>query len=414
MSEMLQRLINQQGEAVTFVDELLDQAQREGRDLVRAELDNVAAHRARIDELEEQITPLREYDERRNRAAQNQNNALARRDGTPPITGSAPGAPAASIYRTVGQFLSDLVRSRDEQVAPALRQAAAERIARQRAVDNQTTVDTPGLLPVPVVGTLLNYVDASRPLITSLGPIDMSGIPGKTFNRPKVTQQPLVGKQAAEKTQVASRKMIIGDVPMAKETHAGVVDISRQDIDWTSPTAWDILIQGLMDAYAIDTETTVAAAFAAAVTQSHEAATMDLAGLAAAMYLAAADVYAGVKVLPDRIWLSLDMWATFGPIVDVLGRLTFGPTGGPGGQSSITSFNGNMLDVPRIVVPALPTGTMIVGSTRAYEFYEQRIGILSAVEPSLLGVEVAYGGYIAFGAVEPLGLSKVTAPPPLP
>jgi hypothetical protein len=36
--------------------------------------------------------------------------------------------------------------------------------------------------------------------------------------------------------------------------------------------------------------------------------------------------------------------------------------------------------------------------------------VLQAVEPSILGVQVAYGGYVAFGAVTPEGAVKLTPP----
>ena len=57
--------------------------------------------------------------------------------------------------------------------------------------------------------------------------------------------------------------MTITPVSFTKATYGGTVDISRQDIDWTSPGAWDILIRDLANVYAIQTETAVAAAFKA-------------------------------------------------------------------------------------------------------------------------------------------------------
>ena len=50
---------------------------------------------------------------------------------------------------------------------------------------------------------------------------------------------------------------------------------------------------------------------------------------------------------------------------------------------------------------------MIVGTRNGTEFYEERIGVLSAVEPAILGVEVAYGGYAAFGTPDPTMFAKV-------
>jgi len=38
---------------------------------------------------------------------------------------------------------------------------------------------------------------------------------------------------------------------------------------------------------------------------------------------------------------------------------------------------------------------VILGVTNRVEAYEERLGFLSAVEPKLLGVELAYGGYFS-------------------
>ena len=55
--------------------------------------------------------------------------------------------------------------------------------------------------------------------------------------------------------------MKVDPVPFVKETWGGTVDISRQDIDWSSPAAWDILVADLADMYAMQTENAVADKF---------------------------------------------------------------------------------------------------------------------------------------------------------
>jgi hypothetical protein len=68
------------------------------------------------------------------------------------------------------------------------------------------------------------------------------------------------------------------------------------------------------------------------------------------------------------------------------------------------------------VVPLFPAKTAIVGPDSLYEMYEEVIGLLSVIEPSILGVQVAYGGYVAFGTLAggaycALDLSAVTSLP---
>jgi hypothetical protein len=68
--------------------------------------------------------------------------------------------------------------------------------------------------------------------------------------------------------------------------------------------------------------------------------------------------------------------------------------------------------VDRVVVPSFANGTLIVGPKARVEVYEDRIGLLSAVEPSILGVEVAYGGYVAAGVLNAAAFSKIVVNTP--
>jgi hypothetical protein len=299
---------------------------------------------------------------------------------------------------------------------------AMARVHQMRVVADQKTTDTAGILPTPIIGPVVNLIDANRPLISSLGGAKaMAGIPGTTFSRPKITQHVTVGLQTAgagEKTQLPSQKMAITPVNFAKATYGGTVDISRQDIDWTSPGAWDILIQDLANVYSVQTETAVAAGFKAASTATPVVvATNDLKGWVLALYTAAMHSYQASFMMPNRIWCSLDVWAALGSLVDVarvvLPQNTTNEMGAPG-TSELMSFMGDLLGVPRIVVPTFVAGTCFVGNNSLFEVYEEVIGLLSVIEPSILGVQVAYGGYVAFGTLSATGIVGLTAPAGMP
>jgi hypothetical protein len=51
---------------------------------------------------------------------------------------------------------------------------------------------------------------------------------------------------------------------------------------------------------------------------------------------------------------------------------------------------------------------LVVMSSAAGEVYEDRIGALQVVEPSVLGIQLAYAGYFASLIVESAGIVKVT------
>jgi hypothetical protein len=72
---------------------------------------------------------------------------------------------------------------------------------------------------------------------------------------------------------------------------------------------------------------------------------------------------------------------------------------------------GTISGVPVYITAGLPDNEILVLSTAAAEVYEDRIGALQVVEPSVLGIQVAYGGYFSEIAVEPLGIIKITKTP---
>lgn len=420
MNAVLQILLAQRDEQLAAMDQILEQiAGRDTQELVPAERELLERARTQIADLDAQIEPLEAYELVRG-VHSDRLAALPHGNGDrlPAQPRRADGGDRAPTYATPGAFLVDLMKARGIFERGVFDPDAAARIAQTRAVADQKTTDTTGILPTPIVGPVVDLIDANRPLVSSLGGAKaMGGIPGSTFTRPKITQHTLAGVQAGEKTQLPSQKMTISPVSFTKATYGGTVDISRQDIDWTSPSAWDILVKDLADVYAVQTETAVATAFKAAATHAAIAvATNTLADWAKALYNAAADSYANSFRMPDRIWCSLDVWAALGSLVDVA-RVVLPTTGNNdtgAGASTLESFRGDLLGLPRIVVPTFAAGTCIVGPSSLYEVYEETIGLLSVIEPSILGVQVAYGGYVAFGGLAPTAFVPLTPPAGLP
>ena len=415
---VLEALEAQRAEQISTIDAILGQV--EGRDLVDAERSLLDAARQRIGQIDDQIKPLRDFEALRAAHAASAGQLPASLPATP-RRADAGVADVRAMYPTPGHFMVDLLRAQGIMQRGVRDEAAAGRVAQARAVTNQTTTDTPGVLPTPIVGPVVNVIDASRPFLTSIGTKPLGGIPGATFSRPAITQHVTVGEQTAEKTELPSQKMSIQPVTFAKKTYGGTVDISRQDIDWTSPSAWDILITDLADVYAKQTEQAIARDFAAtaagtAVSVGTAGAAPTLQEWAVALYTAAMRSYNAGQRMPDRVWCSLDVWAALGSLVDV-NRLVMPPGGNndtAAGSASLADFRGDVIGLPRIVVPTFTDGTLVVGPSTLFEAYEEVIGLLSVVEPSILGVEVAYGGYVAWGHLEAGAYVPITVVGTLP
>lgn len=428
---VIERFEAEEAEQTAFIDKVLAQVQADGRDISETEENNLKAAKQRLKELAKQLEPLREFEELRAGSASAAARAMGGRTGADAgeIRPLGQGAAGGFPYASAGAFIIDYIAARGNQpkgIAPD--QAAMARIAeamgrQTAAIQNQITTDTPGLLPRPIVGPVVNTMDATRPLVASVGAKPLATIAGTGFDRPKVTQHVQVGPQAAEKTEFPSRQMKIEKVPFNKGTFGGAVNVSRQDIDWTQPAAWDALTNDLARVYGAETELAAATTFAGGITQTVGAADGTLEGWATALYEAAVQAFLGGAAvgeipngqLPTRIWVSLDMWASMGAIVDIA-RLSLPANiaGGLGSSSGISDFAGDMLNAPRSVVWGLPAGTIVVGSPPFFEFYEDQVGLLTAIEPKIFGVEVAYGGYTAWGFVEEKCFCKVTGPPVVP
>ena len=426
---VLLRLMDERAAQVDFIDGLLSRVESEARDLVDAERANLSAARERIGAIDAQREPLEAFESLRSVSEESTRLAYAGATRASSSTERRPAGASApeAQYASAGEFVVDLIRARGypgQQVEPdpAARARVESALGRSiafegRAVATQTTADTPGVLPKPIVGDVLNQLDGSRPFVTSIGVRSMAGTPGKSFSRPYISQHTDVGQQAQEKTQLASRALQILSMDLDKKTFGGVVNVSRQDIDWTSPSAWDILLADLQNVYAAETDDAASAALATAVLQAVPVASNSLDDITTALYTAAAMAATGDGTqrasalrLPNMIWTSVDMWAAIG---SALSAARASAPGFVDASASPTTFAGDIYGMPRIVVPGFPPSTIIVGRADKTEFYEERIGVLSAVEPAILGVEVAYGGYAAYGTVDPTAFAKVTgvAPP---
>lgn len=436
-SPMLQRLYDERQQCVDFVDQTVAGANTEGqqRDLSQTEQETLTRQRERITAIDAQIAPLEDFEQLRSAGNAAASNYRPTQAGTPGETTrlGARTEPVPHHYRSRGHVMVDQLRAlgavvpggrpdseaRDrlisagvvfdgmnpddyERAVTAHTRAVDQYMTQERAV--QITTDTPGILPTPIVGSVMSDLDASRPFITSIGAQALDSIPGKTFSRPVVTQHTAAGKQTAESSNagIGSQKLQIDGVDFTKETWGNYLEISRQEIDWTSPAAWNAILTDMDEIYGTTTENAAADAFATAVAAGNTPVEVGGTGAAStlkdyitALYSAAALAYAGAGRLPDAVWMSLDMWSTLGPLIESQVSTNQQP-----GSSSVGSFVGDLLKLPRYVVPSFTTGTLIIGSSRWTEVYEERLGLLQAVKPSTLGVEIAVGGYIAYNTLK--------------
>jgi HK97 family phage major capsid protein len=400
---MIRRLENELNERNAFVQGLIANVQDAERDLNDTEKASLADARDRMGSIKAQIDELEDTA----RIAQ-EIATRAKQVDSAILTARRTGESGPVEYRSAGHWMVDLIGA-----ASGSRDAKERLELYERAAAHQKTGDNLGIVPDPIVGDVINFIDAARPIVSFVGPRDM---PSATWHRPKVTQSTAVAAQgtagaaADEKAELTSQKMTITRLTGNAVTYGGYVNVSRQNIDFSSPSSLDAVINDLAAQYAIETEAAIAAELATTGTTAvgyGASPTNDT--VAGAVWEAAATVYAAVKG-QGRLLLAVapDTLGVFGPLfapVNPRDAQSAGLTAGTFGQGIMGSISG----VPVAMSAGLATGEAFMFSTAAIEAYEQRVGALQAIEPSVLGTQVAYAGYFTPLTIEDGGIVPLTA-----
>jgi hypothetical protein len=288
---------------------------------------------------------------------------------------------------------------------------SSKRTALQAAAGDVLTTDTPGLLPVPVLGPLVQDLNFLRPVVDVLG---ARAYPDagtqKTFIRPTITTHTSVATQSTELSAVSATTMVIASNSVAKTTLAGQVTLSQQDIDFTNPAAMQLILNDLMGEYMITSDNFAADNLLAAANASGvwDGTVTDL---LKSVYDAASDISTNRNWLPTHMFVSVDVWAQLGQLIGTDGRAIFplianGLSGMNAlGSQSAASWNGNPLGLQLVVDSNFAAKTMIItrvgqGQGDAFEFYESIRGLMSIENPSLLGRTMSFHGYVStFAAI---------------
>jgi HK97 family phage prohead protease len=296
---------------------------------------------------------------------------------------------------------------------------ASKRTALQAAAGDILTTDTPGLLPVPVLGPLVQDLNFLRPVVEAVGAraYPDSG-QSKTFVRPTITTHTSVATQSSELADVSKTTMVIASNSVTKTTLAGQVTLSVQDIDFTNPAAMQLILNDLMGEYMIASDNLAADNLLTAATSSG-VWDLTVADLLKSVYDSAVDISTNRNWTPTHMFVSPDVWGQLGQLADTTGRPVF-PFIGAGltgqnalGNASASSWNGNPLGLQLVVDSNFAAKTMIItrvgqGQGDAYEFYESIRGLQSFENPASLGRNMSFYGYVStFAAISGM-IRKIT------
>ena len=276
--------------------------------------------------------------------------------------------------------------------------------ALQAAAGDVLTTDTPGLLPVPVLGPLFQDLNFVRPVVSAFGARAMPATPSKTFTRPTITTHTSAATQT-ENSAVSATTMVIAANTVTKTTVAGQVTLTQQDMDFTDPAAMNLILNDLAGEYLIATDNIAADNLVTGKTASGSTWTVnatDPSSLIESLYDASREIAEDSNFFPTHLCVSPDVWQKLGQQLDANKRPVLGyVTDGVAGQNSIGKVGGlnyNMMNVfglSLVVDNNFANGTMLVVYAPGYEIYEAQQGILSVTNPSTLSRTFSYYGYFS-------------------
>lgn len=337
-------------------------------------------------------------------------------ENTPTVEAEAPAiVPTAPIYAQAVKNVP--LPSAAEYIAAAIAggdQWKAMSSALRAAAPDVITTDTPGILPTPIVAPVYNNFVGRRPVIDAVGVRAMPA-GGKVFIRPEVTTHTSMAVQSAENAALQSGTFVVYNNQVTKGTYGGYVNISMQDIEWTDPAVISLVLDDMARIYANKTDDVAADALVAGASVTAVLADADLDDPAkwnAFVYNAASTILSGSNGnLPSHLFVSPDVWAYLGQLVDTAGRPLF-PQAGPMnafGAVSPGSEAGVAFGLRVVVDRNFASGTLIVGEPSGFEIFEAQRGALSLESPSTLSRTLAWSGTFATLMIDPTKFVKRTA-----
>ena len=287
--------------------------------------------------------------------------------------------------------------------------------ALQAAAGDTATTDTPGLLPNPVLGPLVQSLNYIRPVVTSFGARALPNGNGTSFIRPTIGTHTSAAEQTPQNSTVSATTMVIDANQVARKTFAGSALMSMQLIDMTDPAAMSLIINDLMGQYMLATDAEACTELRTASINSGTWDGVSPENLLVAIYTAAYDASVGTNFFVDTMYTSVKVWSLLGQLVDDQNRPVFPAIGAPGllgmntlGAGSAASWSGQNPMGLNIVVDsqfdAIDENTLIVANaSRSFEVYENMRGVMTVDSPTKISREFSYYGYFAtFAAITDL------------
>lgn len=389
---VLSRLVEDRDRVSGTIDDVLEKIAKDDRDPTESERELLTRNRERLSALEPQIVELVDLEEQR--ASSRDARGVLEPAGPVLSTSLVRSEPASQpVYRTFGEWARDELIVRYDLIrnaaGPMAREHASERLT--RAVANTLSGDVPGLVPPQHLAQIVDVIRKNRPIVENSRRVALTS---GTLTYPQITQRPVVGVQATQKTELPSQKMTVAMRTVTASTYGGSGDLSWQAINWSTPDALGLFMDLMAEAYAITTETAVGTYLGTAHTGTDvELLTDDYAGWYKAITEAAGVVYNESHRFADVIYASPTIAFRLAGMVS-----TSSPAFGQGGSVNIgAGGTGNVQGLKLVPSHGLTGTACFVGNSQSLLVAETAGAPVEmrAVEPSIGGMELGVIGAFA-------------------
>jgi len=280
-----------------------------------------------------------------------------------------------------------------------------------RALADQLSSESPGVIPPAWVNDVAGILAFPRPAVTALGGARGLGDSGMEIDwpylDPALSLDTIVAKQAAEKTQIASVKVKILKGSQPIDTYAGGSDVSYQLIRRSRPAYREAYLRILAVAYARVTEAAFEAQLLAVAGSSLVLTATSTADQVRAFLFAASSIVNDNTGSPATVDLvSPTEFARLGGLAN-LWPAAYG-TQNVAGTAQASTLAINISGLPIVRAPFLTGNTHIVTNGEAAAWYEDGPFPISAEDVAKLGQNVAIWGMGTGVTTAPKGIVKST------
>jgi HK97 family phage major capsid protein len=383
---LVKRFLDERDQKVTLIETLAATAEDEGRDLYSTDLETISNARARIVELDSQIDKvggdLQMADAVKSRI-RSLDPSIVTRDFQ---------------YRSAGEYMYDLLHRSEDETCNARFQKFHRRAAEHLGLDKANTIPVAGgfngLVVAGTSGAVLDPSPSGSPLFSALGAIPA---PGSQFTRPRIVDPNFatgVAAQGQEKAELVSKTWDIVSEVLTLKAYGGYINVSEWLLEQISGSL-DMVVSH-MNRRLENLRETATVTELAKTSAVVAAADGSAAAITAALGEAAALLFNNTGQLPQWIAMGPNGYGALIGLSDLAGRPMFPPVAPSNalGTGGLTEFGSG---TPRWVVTQGITDTSLyMGNRYGLEVYERRMPVFSAVEPAVLGRQIAVATGLAF------------------